>query len=131
MGKPPFCGRRSTTSLDPSLFLGDLAVVTTEFPLISGVVSRVSAAVPQVLSSLQRSSNEERCITRPGDSGIYDVQLGLFKVKTLLDLLGSLLGGGKGRVQVTMIWDIWNPTHLLRARQGHGLHPGIPGRLEA
>ena len=33
------CGRRSTTSLDPSLFLGDLAVVTTEFPLISGVVS--------------------------------------------------------------------------------------------
>ena len=91
----------------------------------------VSAAVPQVLSSLQRSSNEERCITRPGDSGIYDVQLGLFKVKTLLDLLGSLLGGGKGHVQVTMIWDIWNPTHLLRARQGHGLHPGIPGRLEA
>mmetsp|Transcript_32976 Transcript_32976/g.71105 ORF Transcript_32976/g.71105 Transcript_32976/m.71105 type:complete len:255 (-) Transcript_32976:6-770(-) len=45
----------------------------------------------------------------------------------LLDLLGSLLGGGKGHVQVTMIWDIWNPTHLLRARQGHGLHPGIPG----
>ena len=54
-----------------------------------------------------------------------------FKVKTLLDLLGSLLGGGKGHVQVTMIWDIWNPTHLLSARQGHGLHPGIPGRLEA
>ena len=61
----------------------------------------------------------------------YDGQLGLSKVKTLLDLLGSRLGGGKGHVQVTMIWDIWNPTHLLRALQGHGLHPGIPGRLEA
>ena len=53
---------------------------------------------------------------------------GLFKVKTLLDILGSLLGGGKGHVQV---FNIWDPTHLLRAPQGHGLHPGIPGRLEA
>ena len=59
------------------------------------------------------------------DSWVY------LTVKILLDLLGSLLGGGKGHVQVTMIWDIWNPTHLLRARQGHGLHPGIPGRPEA
>ena len=91
--------------------------MTTEFPLISGLSFRVSATVPQVLSNPLKSSRT--------------LQLGRFTVKTLLDLLGSLLGGGKGHVQVTMIWDIWDPTHLLRARQGHGLHPGIPGRLEA
>ena len=118
MGKPPFCGRRSTTSLDPSLFLGDLAVVTTEFPLISGL-SFLEGKWLQYLKSSQ--------VFKAPQAGSFQS----FKVKTLLDLLGSLLGGGKGHVQVTMVWDIWDPTHLLRARQGHGLHPGIPGRLEA
>ena len=45
----------------------------------------------------------------------------------LADLFGCLFCDRKGHVQVTMIWDIRNPTHLFRAGQGHGLHPGIPG----
>ena len=44
----------------------------------------------------------------------------------LMNLLGSLFGGGESHEQVTVIWDIRNPSHLLRARQGQALQGCMP-----
>jgi len=43
-----------------------------------------------------------------------------------MNLLGSLFGGGESHEQVTVIWDIRNPSHLLCARQGQALHGWMP-----
>ena len=46
--------------------------------------------------------------------------------KVPVNFLRSLLTGREGHEQITVIWDIRNPTHLLRCCQGQALHCRMP-----